>query len=272
MSSFREYQRRCVVPFAGLALAAYYIFVFMPLSRKAHNLDAPLEKEWRTLSASLEQTNSLTIDFLHITNQLAETRQALIILENTRQKAAPRLDPGPVVRARMNAAFELVDYENERSKEVDELIRLAKQKEVTIEPAVYFGFPEHTAEIKQPRLLWPALAMADGFMRTAIQCKVAAIHSLAVPLALTNFPAANGTERLAEIFLQAEFTGPVSSVGKVLQSLPLRGEELRGAGLVDAPPDKPALFIDRLIIKKQTPEKPDEVRVWMRLVGFVLRD
>jgi hypothetical protein len=166
----------------------------------------------------------------------------------------------------------LVDYENERSKEVDELIRLARQKEVTIEPAVYFGFPEHTAEIKQPRLLWPALAMADGFMRTAIQCKVAAIHSMAVPLALTNFPAASGTERLAEIFLQVEFTGPVPSIGKVLQSLPLRGEELRGAGFVEAPPDKPALFVDRFIIKKQSPEKPDEVRVWMRLVGFVLRD
>jgi hypothetical protein len=272
MSSFREYQRRCVVPVAGLALAAYYVFVFMPLSHKANNLDAPLEKEWRILSASLEQTNSLTIDFLHITNQLAETRQALAILENARQKAAPHLDLGPAVRARMNAPFELVDYENERSKEVDDLIRLARQKEVTIESAVYFGFPEHTAEVRQPRLLWPALAMADGFMRMAIQCKVAAIQSMAVPLALTNFPAASGTERLAEIFLQVEFTGPVPSIGKVLQSLPLRGEELRGAGLVEAPPDKPALFVDRFVIKKQSPEKPDEVRVWMRLVGFVLRD
>jgi hypothetical protein len=271
MSSFREYQRRCVVPMAGLALAAYYIFVFMPLSRKAHNLDAPLEKEWRTLSASLEQTNSVTIDFLHITNQLAETRQALTILENARQKAAPRLDPGPVVRAKMNAPFELVDYENERSKEVDELVRLAKQKEITVESAVYFGLPGHTAEIRQPRLLWPALAMADGFLRTAMQCKVAAIHSLDIPFGLTNLTA-NGAERLAQIVLQVEFTGPVTSVGKVLQSLPLRGEELRGAGLVDAPPDKPALFIDRLVIKKQAPEKPEEVRVWMRLVGFVLRD
>lgn len=256
---------------AGLALAAYYIFVFMPLSRKAHNLDAPLEKEWRTLSASLEQTNSVTIDFLHITNQLAETRQALTILENARQKAAPRLDPGPVVRAKMNTPFELVDYENERSKEVDELVRLAKQKEIIVETAVYFGLPGHTAEIRQPRLLWPALAMADGFLRTAMQCKVAAIHSLDIPFGLTNV-SANGTERLAQIFLQVEFTGPVTSVGKVLQSLPLRGEELRGAGLVDAPPDKPALFIDRLVIKKQAPEKPEEVRVWMRLVGFVLRD
>ena len=52
----------------------------------------------------------------------------------------------------------------------------------------------------------------------------------------------------------------------------MRGEELRSTGLVEAPPDKPALFIDRVVIKKQSPEKPDEVRVWMRLVGFVLRD
>ena len=272
MGCFREYQRRCVIPFAGLALAAYYIFVFMPLNRKAHNLGAPLEKEWRTLAASLEQTNSQTIDFLHITNQLAETRQALTILENARQKAAPRLDPGPVVRARMSAPFELVDYENERSKEVDELIRLAKQKEVAVETSVYFGFPGHTAELRQPRLLWPALAMVDGFMRTAIQCKVAAIHSLAVPLAMTNLPPASDAEKLSEIFLQVEFSGPVSSVGKVIQSLPLRGEELRGAGLIEATPDKPALFIDRLIIKKQSPEKPDEVRVWMRLIGFVLKE
>lgn len=271
MSSFREYQRRCVVPFACVALAAYYVFVFMPLSRKANNLDGPLEKEWRTLSASLEQTNSATIDFLHITNQLAETRQALAIIENARQKAAPRLDPGSAVRARMSAPFELVDYENERSKEVDELIRLAKQKEVTVETAVYFGLPGHTAELRQPRLLWPALAMADGFMRTAIQCKVAAIHSLDVPFGPANLPA-NTAERLAQVFLQVEFTGPVTSVGKVLESLPLRGEELRASGMADAPPDKPALFIDRLVIKKQSPEKPDEVRVWMRLVGFVLRD
>ena len=42
--------------------------------------------------------------------------------------------------------------------------------------------------------------------------------------------------------------------------------------MTTAPPDKPALFIDRLIIKKQAPEKPDEVRVWMRLIGFVLRE
>jgi len=272
MSSFREYQRRCVVPFAGLALVAYYIFVFMPLSRKAQKLDVPLEKEWKALSASLEQTNSQTIDFLHITNQLAETRQALTILENARQKAAPRLDPGPAVRARMNVPFELVDYENERSKEVDELTRLAKQKEVAVEPSVYFGLPEHNAELRQPRLLWPALAMADGFMRTAIQCKVAAIHSLAVPFALTNLPSANENEKLSQVLMQVEFTGAVASVGKVIQSLPLRGEELRGAGLVEAPPDKPALFIDRLVIKKQAPEKPDEVRVWMRLSGFVLRD
>jgi len=48
----------------------------------------------------------------------------------------------------------------------------------------------------------------------------------------------------------------------------MRGDELRAAGFPEAPPEKPPLFIDRLIIKKQSPEKPDEVRVFLRLVAF----
>jgi hypothetical protein len=54
--------------------------------------------------------------------------------------------------------------------------------------------------------------------------------------------------------------------------LPLRADELRAAGLPEAPVDKPPLFVDRLIIRKQSPDKPDEVRVWLRVVGFVLRE
>jgi hypothetical protein len=30
--------------------------------------------------------------------------------------------------------------------------------------------------------------------------------------------------------------------------------------------------VDRLVVKRQTPDKPDEVRVWLRVVGFVLRE
>ena len=47
---------------------------------------------------------------------------------------------------------------------------------------------------------------------------------------------------------------------------------MRAAGLPEAPLDKPVLFIDRLVVRKQSPDKPDEVRVSLRAVGFVLRE
>jgi hypothetical protein len=93
--SFSEYQRRGLVPLAGLALAAYYLFVMLPLSHRAESLNEPLQKAWQKLYVSLDQTNATAVDFLLITNQLNETRQALLILENAKQQAAARLQLGP---------------------------------------------------------------------------------------------------------------------------------------------------------------------------------
>src|ERR1035438_8460266 len=67
-------------------------------------------------------------------------------------------------------------------------------------------------------------------------------------------------------------TASAASAVKLIQSLPLRADEIRAAGLPEAPADKPALFVDRLIVQKQSPDKPDEVHVWLRVVGFVLRE
>jgi hypothetical protein len=269
---FNEYQRRGIVPIAGLVLVGYYLFVMLPLGRKVRSLDEPLQKAWQKLSVSLDQTNAVAIDFQHITNQLSETRQALATLENARQQATARLKLGAGVRAKMHADFALVDYENERSKQLDEISTLAKQQQVTVAPAVFANFPEHTADIKQPALLWAALSLTDGLLRAALQSKITAIHSLEVPPVLTNAPPTNGLERLAEIPLQLEFTGTAASTIRLLQCLPLRADEIRTAGLPEAPADKPALFLDRLLVQKQSADKPDEVHVWLRAVGFVLRE
>ena len=266
------YKRRGLIPLAGLTLALYYFFVLVPLERRAGSLDSPLRNDWQKLALSLEQTNARSLDFTRITNQLQETRQALQLLESARQKVNGRLQLGEKVRARMNAPFQLVEYQNERSKQLDELIKLAKNEQVTLDPAVLAGFPEHTADVAQPDLLWAALALIDSLLTTTVNCKVTAIHSLEAPLALTNPPPADVSGRLAEIPLQLEFTGPTANIGQVLQSLPLRSDEIRAAGLPEVPGDKLPLFVDRLIIKKQTPEKPDEVRISLRVLGFVLRE
>jgi hypothetical protein len=269
---FSEYQRRGLVPLAGLALAAYYLFVMLPLARKDESMNEPLQKAWQNLAASLDQTNATGLDFLTITNQLSETRQALLILDNAKQKGTTRLQLDPAVRARMQSDFQLLDYESERSRQTNELSNLAKQQQAAVEPAVFTNFPVHTADVKQPSLLWASLSLTENLVRTALKCKVSAIHSLEVPPVLTNAPPTNEIERLAEIPMRLEFSGSAANVAAFLQCLPLRADEIRAAGLPEAPAGKPPLFVDRLIIQKQSPDKPDEVHVWLGAVGFVLRE
>jgi len=272
MASFSEIRRRCLLPFAGLGLGIYYLVGFLPLAHEASNLDTPLDSAWHKLAASLDQTNALAIDFAQITNQLNETRQALATLEDTKKKAASRLEVAPGLRARLNDSFQLVDFQNERSKQMDDLTSLAKERQITIDPAVYVGFPEHTIDIHDPSLLWAALALSEDLLSTAVQCKVTAIHSLEVNLDLTNAPALDAPRRWTQIPIQMEFTASGDNALKVIQSLPLRADELHAAGLPEASPEKVPLFLERLIVRKQSPEKLDEVRVWLRAVGFILRE
>ncbi|PWU18424.1 MAG: hypothetical protein C5B50_09105 [Verrucomicrobia bacterium] len=271
MASFQEYKRRSLVPLAGMGLAAYYLLVFLPIERRAEGLDAPLRQARKQLSMSMHQTNG-GFDFARLTNQLAETRCALDQLDNARQKVATRLEPGAVVRARMSSPFHYVEYENERSKLMESLGKMAKQQGVSLEPEVFAGFPEYTADMEQPSFLWAALALADNFVTCALQAKVSALHWLETPVALTNNPANEPPGHWTEIPLQVEFTASALNATRLIQSLPLRSDEIRAAGLPEAPPDKLPLFIERLVIRKQSPDKPDEVRVWLRLVGFVSRE
>jgi hypothetical protein len=272
MISLRPYRRYALIPLAGLALAAYYLLAFEPLARRARNLDEPLNLAWRRLAISMEQTNSLGLDFQLLTNQLAETRQSLAILEKAKQEAAVRLQLNPALQAKMGSTFQLVDYQNERSKQMDDLDRRAKAEKVAIEPLFWSGFPEHTADATDPAILWPALAYTQALLDTALRCKISAIHALEVPVALTNSPVLEPGGRWDEIPVQVEFTATADAAVHLLQSLPLRPEEIVTAGLPAAATNKLPMFIDRLIVKKQTPEKTDEVRVWVRALGYVLRE
>jgi len=272
MASFQHLKRRSIIPLAGLGLLAYYGIVLAPLSRKATGLDTPLNTSWQKLSVSLDQTNVTAIDFLHITNQLAETRQSLALLDNAKQKALQRLDLSAAIKAKLNAPFQNVEYQDSRSQQMAEMEKMAKQYQVTLEPSVRAGYPDYSTDIRQPTILWAALSFVDSLLATTLQCKVSAIHSLDVPLSLTNEPPTNMTTSVTEIPLQLEITGSAASVLKLFQSLPLRAEEMRKSGFAEARPDKAPLFIDRFIMRKQSPDKPDEVRVSIRALGYVLRE
>ena len=151
------------------------------------------------------------------------------------------------------------------------LTRLAKQENVVLEPAVLAGFPEQSVDVKEPALLWAELAFLDSLLTTAIHAKVTTIHFIAAQMPLTNAPSAVNGLSLTELPMQIELTGAFANVARFLQTLPLRADEIKAAGLPEAPTNKPALFIDRLMLRKQVPEKPDEVRLSLRAVGFVFQ-
>lgn len=264
-----ETRFRSILPLLAVGLGAVYLFVFVPLNRKADGLDAPLEQSWRKLAAAVGQTNTLKLDFVSLSNQLSETRIALTVFEAARKKARARVELDAVLRAQVSEPFLVVDYKNEAGRRMEMLARLAKQENVLLEPAVLAGFPEPSADLKEPALLWAELAFLDSLLTTAIHAKVTTIHFMAAQVPLTNAAFAINGGSLAELPMQIELTGAFSNVAQFLQTLPLRADEIKAAGLPAAPTNKPALFIDRLVLRKQAPEKLDEVRVSLRAVGFV---
>ncbi|HRT09632.1 MAG TPA: hypothetical protein P5233_14730 [Candidatus Paceibacterota bacterium] len=272
MASLHEYKRRVVLPACVVGLALLYGLVYLPLAREARAIDDPVEKAWKKLAAALGQTNATTLDFLFITNQLNETRQAIAHLAEARKAAEDRFQlPGPL-RERLAAPFQLVEYQNELSKYLDDLSRRAKEQKITVDPLVFSGFPEHTADMQDPAMLWAALAFTGDLLDTALRCKVTALHALDARVQRVDPMLAGSTGRWVEIPIEVEFTAPAASATSFVQSLPRRVEEILAAQLPEAPPGKSPLLIENLIIRKQTPEQPEEVRIWLRAIGFVRRD
>src|SRR5207245_10732220 len=58
-----------------------------------------------------------------------------------------------------------------------------REKQVTLTSDVYSSYPEHTTDIRQPSLLWPALYFTDSLVRCAVQRGITSLLSLEVPLA-----------------------------------------------------------------------------------------
>jgi len=274
MARFRlhEPQRLKLLPLVGLAWAAFYFLVFHPLKDRAEALDKPLDAEWRKLVTALQETNASRVNFASIDARLRDTQESLIALQTVERKVMSRVDFGDELYAKMRAPFQLVDYQNERQRVLAELGRLSGQQQVPLGPAVTNGIPEYTADLRAPSLLWAELAFIRHLLATAINCKVSSIHVLSVPVASIDAQATNLASRLTEIPMQVELTGTTLSVARLLQSLPLRAEEIKAEGLPEAATNKPALFIDRLLLRRQSPHQPDEVRLSLRAAGFAFRE
>lgn len=257
---------------SGLALAAYFVAVYHPLSKRARELDRPLTDIWRKLAAcTLEVQTDSAEDLPRISESLQLVQSSISSLDRAERTIAARVALETAIRTRMEEPFQLFDFQNERQLRAEELDRLAKQQQVKLSPSVAEGFPEYTADMDHPSLLWAQLAFARELVSGAIHCRVASISALKLPPVQTHSSTVTGEEFLDEVPLTIELAGSMASISRFLLSLPARADEGKPAGMPETAPTKPALFIDRILLRKSTPEKPDEVQLNLRVCGFVYR-
>ena len=258
--------------FIGLGLAAYYFSIFHPLAQRAVEADKPLREAWDKLSAARIRGGGPRLDLVEMDQQIRQAKAAVTALDRSQERILTSIDSDSAARLKNHEPFQLVDFQIEKLLHIEELGRAAGQSNVSILPTVFANFPEYRADRGIPELLWGQLTFVDQLFSTAIRCKVASIQSLDLPPYTAHARSTNEPAFLYEIPMRVEMTGSMESISKLLASLPLRSQETTAANLPQAPVDKPALFVQRFILTKNSPTNPDEAHLDLRACGFVYRE
>lgn len=274
MISARKYQLvQRVLLLGGLFLALYYILVLVPLGDRVNTLDKPLQDAWKKmLKYRLTTATAQGVDLDTLERRLNQLKLTANELEQFTETARNRAALEPAVQAKMRQPFQLVDFQNERQLRLEELERMAKEKKIAVDSGVPYGYPEYSSDLKQPSLLWGHLAAVHQSLLVAIQCQITAINGVSAR-SPRRIPPDEMQPRIAdELPFTLQLTGNMSAVNRFLTTLPLRTAEAQALGLPELPATKPALFIDRVMVRKESPEKPDIVRVELRAVALIYRE
>jgi len=265
LSSRQSRRAQNILLLTGLFLALYYFFVFRPIDRKAAELDSPLQDAWKKLSAVQISTGGQdSPDLDNLKDTLDEARIAVRTLQSARESIEAAVAMDPSVRERMREPFQLVDFQIEQLLRIEELGRAAQKNKVAIAPAVFAHFPEYQADHEGSELLWGQLALLHKVLNTAVQSQVSVIRNVELPPMEPRRTSTNAPVFLYEIPIQVELVGSMESVTKMLQALPRTGSETSDEGT-----HEPALFIERIVLRKSSTENPDEMHLDLRVVGFV---
>lgn len=253
-----------------LLLAVVYFAGFQSLARRADALDRPLRQAWESFAAtnqSSEATAGLSLD------QLPEVLEALrgsaAELAEVRRLVAERVRLPAALAEQIRAPFQIIDYENERTRLAESLVALARSKKVALEPAVTNGLPVRTPETTEPGLLWARLTLARELLLTAILSQVGTVRELTQLPSVSHRSAVDGRRLFEELPMRLEVVGGLEPVQRLLTSLPLAGAELEATGLASVLTNKPVLFLDHLLLRKATPDRPGEVRAELVVSGLV---
>lgn len=274
MISARKYmvvQRVTVL--GGLFLALYLFMVFLPLCDRVAALDKPLEQAWGAIANTrVVEAGPQGVNFAPLEQRLQDLEYLSHRLEAVSNAITQRLNLDAPVREKLRQPFQLVDFQNERQLNQEELVRLAAEKQVTLAPGVLAGYPEYSADMKNPELLWGHLSVTHEALRLAARSQLTNLLALSVrpPRMLQTNEGGRALAYELPVTLQA--AGSMEAVARFLTCLPVRAEEVRAPGLPEMPASKPALFIERVLIRKEAPPYANRVRLEVRLSGIALKE
>lgn len=274
MISPRKYQIvQRILLLSALFVLLYYGLVFGPLYDRVQGLDRPLQEAWlKLLRTHLTEADPDYVDIDSMDQMLSRLQASRNRLDSFGAGVIGRTLVDPAVLEKMKQPFQLVEFQNERQLLLEELDQAARAKQISLAPSIYFSYPEYSADLAQPGLLWAHLAVVHQALITAIRCDISTIESVnsrpPAPIRLEDgaVPVAD------ELSVSLQLTGSSAAVSQFLACLPLRAQEAAKLGLPEIPKAKPDLFIDRVVIRKETPEKPDVVRLDLRFTGLVYRE
>jgi hypothetical protein len=264
-------QRRLL--FLGLCFALYYAVVYRPLVRNVAELDRPLSEAWRELAVRAPDTGPLGADYYEQLHARQEsTRAAVAQVEALAGEVQVRLQVDRETGNRMRQPFQLYLFQDARQTRLEALARLAAEAKVGLGPEVAAGFPEFTAGRTRPEMLWPQLLVAHHLVAGAIQSGVSTVAVVQLLPVQWHGRGTNNTDETAEIAARVELSGPAPAVGRFLEQLPLLAEELKARRLPEPAAEKPVMFIQGLVIRKERRDRLDQVRLELTASTLVFPD
>ena len=255
----------------ALGISLSYFLILIPLDKKVKALNTPLELSWAKLGDSIN-TNQLggALD-IHAMSELTSTMESTFSsFTHAEAELISRVLLPEETQSKMEQSFQLVEYENALVALEGLLKKSAADKKISLGEGVFQGLPRHDVAIEEPQLLWADLAFANYLLSLAIECQLDSIKQFESlkPLAIEDHSFSK-PHRLHRSRFSMDVLCDMAEAQLFLTALPLRGDEAGGQELPMVHPDKPALFIERILLKKAAEGSMNLVELQLVLNGFI---
>lgn len=273
--------QRLLLLVAGVLALGYFIHL-QPIAHSVIAEEATMaELRERLDRATLEAGLTRATPFATLSNRLDELRTASDAFAAAVHESLPRLELPQDLRARIDEPFQLYSFLNESQSRLEGMVALAQARKATVTPGLAAGLPAYKPELARPELLWVQLATVNRLVRSAILAGLREVREVSVeplPLAdpaefgpsLPAAAAASGTtNRWTVLRVHLTALGDVDAIGKLLLALTLTPDELKRTGLPEELGGRPALFIDRLLLRRNQLESAEQAQLDL-VVGTVI--